>query len=133
VASSHRLSPADRPSEEADDDRDHAMRAHRATGGPQHSAITLSQHAGTKMTIGLALNALSGIAILLAVAAATVATTGTSAEAANPVVRDHRTTPAWRFREKKTNNPAVIRDNRTPSTWQPKTKKPRWPHYPHKH
>ena len=85
------------------------------------------------MTISTALNILSGITIGLAVAVAAVATTGAPAEAAKPVIRDHRTTPAWDRKGKKTKPRAVIRDNRTTPTWQPKTTKPRWPHYPHKH
>jgi hypothetical protein len=92
-----------------------------------------SRDTETNMTIGTALKALAGGSIVLAVAVTTVATTAAPAEAAKPVVRDHRTTPAWRSGGKKTNNKPVVRDNRTTPTWQPKTNKPRWPHYPHKH
>jgi len=95
--------------------------------------MMLSQNTGSNMTINTALKALSGVTIVLAVAVTAVATAGAPAEAAKPVVRDHRTTPKWDFKEKKKKTPTVIRDNRTPSTWQPKTQKPRWPHYPHKH
>jgi hypothetical protein len=100
---------------------------------PQRLAMMLSEQTETGMTLSTALKALSGVTIVVAVAVSAVAITSDPAEASKPVVRDHRTTPTWRFREKKTNNPTVIRDNRTPSTWQPKTNKPRWPHYPHKH
>jgi hypothetical protein len=85
------------------------------------------------MSIRIAVRAFFGVTAMLAAAVTTLATTATPAEGAKPAVRDHRTTPTWRFREKKTNNPTVIRDNRTPSTWQPNPSKPRWPHYPHKH
>jgi hypothetical protein len=87
------------------------------------------------MTISTALKALSGVTIGLAVAVAAVTTTGAPAEAAKPIVRDHRTTPKWRPNVSKKNfkDRPVVRDNRTAPTWQPKMTKPRWPHYPHKH
>ena len=77
----------------------------------------------------------AGIALTASLVIAAVANTAAPADAAKskPVARDHRTTPAWDRKGKKTKPRAVIRDNRTTPTWKPKTTKSRWPHYPHKH
>jgi hypothetical protein len=60
----------------------------------------------------------------------------TSGEAGtpNPVVRDHRTTPAWQpdVAKNKKDQP-VIRDHRSPPTWQPGARQTHWPHEPYDH
>jgi len=87
--------------------------------------------AGLQRTDLTPLNALFGVTIVLAVAVAVIATTGAPAEAAKPVVRDHRTPPKWRpnVNKKTLKDRPVVRDNRTPPTWQPKKKKPHPCHY----